>query len=145
MLLDAISESQIEVEMAVKQRREVSLPPAKLTELATITANTEYPHDKEDPGSPGHDEPVFMRTTDAKHTTPLTNLALASMVAAGIQFGWALQLSLLTPYIQVSCTNGRPPDGSIANLGQPCTVQRRGLQSNLFAAWHLINSFMLSI
>ncbi|CAM6126670.1 unnamed protein product [Calypogeia fissa] len=31
---------------------------------------------------------------------PLKNLTLASMVAAGIQFGWALQLSLLTPYIQ---------------------------------------------
>jgi hypothetical protein len=28
-------------------------------------------------------------------------LALASMVASGVQFGWALQLSLLTPYIQV--------------------------------------------
>ncbi|KAJ7551097.1 hypothetical protein O6H91_07G133600 [Diphasiastrum complanatum] len=27
-------------------------------------------------------------------------LALASMVAGGVQFGWALQLSLLTPYIQ---------------------------------------------
>ncbi|GAQ80673.1 sucrose transporter [Klebsormidium nitens] len=27
-------------------------------------------------------------------------LALASMVASGVQFGWALQLSLLTPYVQ---------------------------------------------
>jgi hypothetical protein len=32
---------------------------------------------------------------------PLKNLILVSTVAAGIQFGWALQLSLLTPYIQV--------------------------------------------
>ena len=31
----------------------------------------------------------------------LWKLALASMVAAGVQFGWALQLSLLTPYIQM--------------------------------------------
>eukprot|EP00249_Psilotum_nudum_P012541 c23844_g1_i2 orf=1144-2028(-) len=31
---------------------------------------------------------------------PLRTLALSSMVAAGVQFGWALQLSLLTPYIQ---------------------------------------------
>ena len=30
-----------------------------------------------------------------------TKLVLACMVAAGVQFGWALQLSLLTPYIQV--------------------------------------------
>ncbi|AQK76395.1 sucrose transporter2 [Zea mays] len=29
-----------------------------------------------------------------------TKLVLACMVAAGVQFGWALQLSLLTPYIQ---------------------------------------------
>lgn len=28
-------------------------------------------------------------------------LVLACMIAAGVQFGWALQLSLLTPYIQV--------------------------------------------
>jgi len=33
--------------------------------------------------------------------TSRTKLVLACMVAAGVQFGWALQLSLLTPYIQV--------------------------------------------
>ena len=31
----------------------------------------------------------------------LVTLALSSIVAAGCQFGWALQLSLLTPYIQM--------------------------------------------
>lgn len=31
----------------------------------------------------------------------MCRLALSSMVAAGVQFGWALQLSLLTPYIQM--------------------------------------------
>jgi len=31
----------------------------------------------------------------------LVNLVLSCTVAAGVQFGWALQLSLLTPYIQV--------------------------------------------
>ncbi|KAM0965000.1 sucrose transport protein SUC3-like isoform X1 [Malus sylvestris] len=40
------------------------------------------------PGQPGH-----------KHHTLLT-LILSCTVAAGVQFGWALQLSLLTPYIQ---------------------------------------------
>ncbi|KAG9451238.1 hypothetical protein H6P81_011203 [Aristolochia fimbriata] len=30
----------------------------------------------------------------------LKTLVLGSMIAAGVQFGWALQLSLLTPYIQ---------------------------------------------
>ena len=33
--------------------------------------------------------------------TSLKTLILACMVAAGVQFGWALQLSLLTPYVQV--------------------------------------------
>ncbi|KAI3714271.1 hypothetical protein L1987_72868 [Smallanthus sonchifolius] len=32
----------------------------------------------------------------------LITLILSCTVAAGVQFGWALQLSLLTPYIQVS-------------------------------------------
>ncbi|XP_008221653.1 PREDICTED: sucrose transport protein SUC3 isoform X1 [Prunus mume] len=40
------------------------------------------------PSQPGH-----------KHNT-LTTLILSCTVAAGVQFGWALQLSLLTPYIQ---------------------------------------------
>lgn len=36
-----------------------------------------------------------------KNNASLTNLVLSCTVAAGVQFGWALQLSLLTPYIQV--------------------------------------------
>lgn len=32
---------------------------------------------------------------------PIWNLALVAAIAAGIQFGWALQLSLLTPYVQL--------------------------------------------
>lgn len=31
----------------------------------------------------------------------LLGLFLACMVAGGVQYGWALQLSLLTPYVQV--------------------------------------------
>ena len=31
---------------------------------------------------------------------PLRALARVSLVATGVQFGWALQLSLLTPYVQ---------------------------------------------
>uniref|UniRef100_M8BUW8 Major facilitator superfamily (MFS) profile domain-containing protein n=1 Tax=Aegilops tauschii TaxID=37682 RepID=M8BUW8_AEGTA len=30
----------------------------------------------------------------------LVGLFLACMVAGGVQYGWALQLSLLTPYVQ---------------------------------------------
>lgn len=32
----------------------------------------------------------------------MITLVLSCTVAAGVQFGWALQLSLLTPYIQVT-------------------------------------------
>ncbi|CAM6098669.1 unnamed protein product [Calypogeia fissa] len=35
-----------------------------------------------------------------KHRVPLKALAQVASVAAGVQFGWALQLSLLTPYVQ---------------------------------------------
>ncbi|WOL05385.1 sucrose transport protein SUT4 isoform X2 [Canna indica] len=35
-----------------------------------------------------------------KNGSSLKTLVLSCMVAAGVQFGWALQLSLLTPYIQ---------------------------------------------
>lgn len=31
----------------------------------------------------------------------LVRLIFACMVAGGVQYGWALQLSLLTPYVQV--------------------------------------------
>uniref|UniRef100_I1N171 Sucrose transport protein SUC3 n=1 Tax=Glycine max TaxID=3847 RepID=I1N171_SOYBN len=34
------------------------------------------------------------------NNAPLLHLVLSCTVAAGVQFGWALQLSLLTPYIQ---------------------------------------------
>jgi len=33
--------------------------------------------------------------------TPLRKMAAVASIAAGIQFGWALQLSLLTPYVQL--------------------------------------------
>jgi solute carrier family 45 protein 1/2/4 len=35
-----------------------------------------------------------------KNRVPLKALAQVASVAAGVQFGWALQLSLLTPYVQ---------------------------------------------
>jgi len=45
----------------------------------------------------------------------LVNLVLSCTVAAGVQFGWALQLSLLTPYIQVRYSRLRvSPDPSLS-------------------------------
>lgn len=44
-------------------------------------------------------------SSDASHRSQprssMKTLVLSCIVAAGVQFGWALQLSLLTPYIQV--------------------------------------------
>ncbi|KAF8408075.1 hypothetical protein HHK36_007216 [Tetracentron sinense] len=53
----------------------------------------------------------------------LKTLVLSCMVAAGVQFGWALQLSLLTPYIQASfcllihLNSMQISDHSMATLG----------------------------
>ncbi|KAK9090699.1 hypothetical protein Sjap_023876 [Stephania japonica] len=59
------------------------------------------------------EDPSFSnRTSDALDSSPpppvshpssncsLKTLVLSCMIAAGVQFGWALQLSLLTPYVQ---------------------------------------------
>ncbi|KAM0945296.1 putative MFS transporter superfamily [Dioscorea sansibarensis] len=48
--------------------------------------------------------PNAYASSDATHRSPprtsMKTLILSCIVAAGVQFGWALQLSLLTPYIQ---------------------------------------------
>ncbi|BAU01887.1 hypothetical protein LR48_Vigan10g166700 [Vigna angularis] len=41
-----------------------------------------------------------METAERKQSSPLRKMFAVSSIAAGIQFGWALQLSLLTPYVQ---------------------------------------------
>ncbi|KAL5207682.1 hypothetical protein ABZP36_032117 [Zizania latifolia] len=66
-------------------------------ELASLngsprSAAPKEPHGPHQLGTPG------ARSGSARTTTG--KLVLACMVAAGVQFGWALQLSLLTPYIQ---------------------------------------------
>lgn len=45
---------------------------------------------------------AIMTTATSANTTPapLVKLILVASIAAGVQFGWALQLSLLTPYVQ---------------------------------------------
>ncbi|MCO5567586.1 hypothetical protein L7F22_021280 [Adiantum nelumboides] len=42
-----------------------------------------------------------LKSNKGKNRVPLRALARVSLVATGVQFGWALQLSLLTPYVQV--------------------------------------------
>ena len=48
-------------------------------------------------GNSNLSSPIQVRSKDCS----LMTLVLSCTVAAGVQFGWALQLSLLTPYIQV--------------------------------------------
>lgn len=60
--------------------------------------------------SPSDSDPVSNRDEGNLHRNQhsgLFMLILSCTVAAGVQFGWALQLSLLTPYIQVSFGLGR--------------------------------------
>ncbi|KAK7271015.1 hypothetical protein RJT34_26594 [Clitoria ternatea] len=46
----------------------------------------------------------FSQSLEANHgqpqSSPLSKMFVVASIAAGIQFGWALQLSLLTPYVQ---------------------------------------------
>ncbi|KAE8813892.1 SUT2-h1 [Hordeum vulgare] len=60
------------------------------TELVRINSDAQPP--KEEQAS-GH---------RAGAGAPKYRVVLACMVAVGMQFGWALQLSLLTPYIQIT-------------------------------------------
>ena len=41
------------------------------------------------------------RASSESKASPVRNIFLVASIAAGIQFGWALQLSLLTPYVQL--------------------------------------------
>lgn len=53
------------------------------------------------PSSPSSSAVSHPDLTPQARPGSLKTLVLGSMIAAGVQFGWALQLSLLTPYIQV--------------------------------------------
>ncbi|KAG8073002.1 hypothetical protein GUJ93_ZPchr0006g43710 [Zizania palustris] len=66
-------------------------------ELVTLNgspraAAPKEPHGPQQLGTPG--------ARSGSSSTTTRKLVLACMVAAGVQYGWALQLSLLTPYIQ---------------------------------------------
>lgn len=46
-------------------------------------------------------KPPSTAESAAELPSPLRKIILVAAIAAGIQFGWALQLSLLTPYVQL--------------------------------------------
>nr|AAF04294.1 sucrose transporter 1 [Maurandya barclayana] len=46
--------------------------------------------------------PAFqLQQASPPEAAPVRNIILVAAIAAGVQFGWALQLSLLTPYVQL--------------------------------------------
>lgn len=47
----------------------------------------------------------------------LVRLIFSCMVAGGVQYGWALQLSLLTPYVQVHLETKRISASAVRLLG----------------------------
>lgn len=64
-------------------------------ELVGIDGDGDEPRHRIDLNSPPRGDQL-----PTKNNASLTHLVLSCTVAAGVQFGWALQLSLLTPYIQ---------------------------------------------
>ena len=77
-------EKEIEVEMVSLEVESSPSPPPRI----------------QSPPNPNSNGDLRSQTT--KHQISFTNLVLSCTVAAGVQFGWALQLSLLTPYIQAT-------------------------------------------
>ncbi|CAN0923706.1 Sucrose transport protein SUC3 [Linum grandiflorum] len=71
-------------------------------EMASVGDDESSPNQRIELGSPAYGQ---LSTGEVGSQAPkhcsLVTLVLSCTVAAGVQFGWALQLSLLTPYIQV--------------------------------------------
>lgn len=71
-----------------------------------MVALEESPPYRTETSTSSSDQSPATNSSIAEHRSQqnsLTTLVLSCTVAAGVQFGWALQLSLLTPYIQVMC------------------------------------------
>lgn len=84
----AATSDSVSIRVPYKNLREAEV------ELVGIDLNS--PSSSQANGSGNHSP-----ATPTKNINLMT-LILSCTVAAGVQFGWALQLSLLTPYIQVS-------------------------------------------
>lgn len=73
----------------------IRVPYQNLKQAAEVELVAIHDGDRRDARvSNGGDAPSRSRNTS------LLTLILSCMIAAGVQFGWALQLSLLTPYVQ---------------------------------------------
>lgn len=72
----------------------------KDVEVEMVTKKHQIEHGSSSSDSPPNHLDSADGETVSKNCS-LVTLVLSCTVAAGVQFGWALQLSLLTPYIQV--------------------------------------------
>ncbi|KAG5094428.1 hypothetical protein JHK84_050016 [Glycine max] len=72
-----------------------SAPELELVDVHHRGNHRNSPPPNHSPSPPNHSP-----SPPNSNNAPLLHLVLSCTVAAGVQFGWALQLSLLTPYIQ---------------------------------------------
>ncbi|CAB4261601.1 unnamed protein product [Prunus armeniaca] len=86
------------------------VPYRNLREAEVEMTGTDGAHHRIDLNSSSSSSPKVLNGTGDLSLPPiqpghkyntLTTLILSCTVSASVQFGWALQLSLLTPYIQV--------------------------------------------
>lgn len=66
-----------------------------------VNSQTSHSSDRGVPNGSPSDSPAASTAAPSGRNISLIALVLCCTVAGGVQFGWALQLSLLTPYIQV--------------------------------------------
>ncbi|XVF03371.1 hypothetical protein REPUB_Repub04eG0255200 [Reevesia pubescens] len=83
---------ELEVEMIDEPHRRIDLNSSPNSPSASYSS----PSLRVPNGNSNLSSPIHIRSEDCS----LITLVLSCTVAAGVQFGWALQLSLLTPYIQ---------------------------------------------
>ncbi|KAK8484357.1 hypothetical protein V6N11_049631 [Hibiscus sabdariffa] len=84
--------NELEVEMTEDPQHQVDLNSSPSSpSISSSSPSSRIPN-----GNFNSSSPVHLRSKDCS----LMVLVLSCTVAAGVQFGWALQLSLLTPYIQ---------------------------------------------
>ncbi|TYI51641.1 hypothetical protein E1A91_D12G190500v1 [Gossypium mustelinum] len=84
--------NESEVEMIVDPHFQMDLNSSpSFRSISSSSPSSRTPH-----GNFNLSSPIHVRSKDSS----LMTLVLSCMIAAGVQFGWALQLSLLTPYIQ---------------------------------------------
>ncbi|XP_012067600.1 sucrose transport protein SUC3 isoform X1 [Jatropha curcas] len=101
---------EVEVEMiGVEEQHNHRIHLDSPSSSSSLNSTSQMPN-----GHSSFSSPIEVRS---KHYSLIT-LILSCTVAAGVQFGWALQLSLLTPYIQVQPCVGIWSDKCSSKFGR---------------------------